>query len=244
MKAITLYLTPQECKHQLVEPGNHHVNVTERAIQTFKNLFIGALRTTNVDFPIQLWNKMAPQVQDAINLVRRSRIDPNKSAYESLEGPYDWNWYPLAPLGTKAVIYKDADTRTSWAPHSCNAWFLGPSKDHYQCNLYYILETKRYCISGSANLFPHHCIAPAFTPVTQEQELSMELQDTLTTMGHKQRILATLRTLAQHLNEYVSDTPPLPPVHQEPSAESQRVNNIVNAATSPGVQRVRNAPAT
>ena len=100
MNAIKLYLTPQECKLQLVESGNHRVNAAARAIQTFKNRFIGALGTTDVDFPIQLWDKMAPQVQDAINLVRRSCINPNKSAYEALEGPYHWNKYPLVPLGT------------------------------------------------------------------------------------------------------------------------------------------------
>ncbi len=33
-KAIKLYLTPQQCQLQLVEPGNHRVNAAERAIQT------------------------------------------------------------------------------------------------------------------------------------------------------------------------------------------------------------------
>jgi hypothetical protein len=68
-KAIKSYLTPQQCPLQLVEPGNHHINAAEWAIQTFENRFIGALGTTNVDFPIQLWDKLAPQVQDSINLI-------------------------------------------------------------------------------------------------------------------------------------------------------------------------------
>ena len=45
MKAIKSYLTPQECKLQLVEPGNHRVNAAACAIHTFKNRFIGALGT-------------------------------------------------------------------------------------------------------------------------------------------------------------------------------------------------------
>jgi hypothetical protein len=71
-KAIKSYLTPQQCCLQLVEPGNHRANGAEQAIQTFKNRFIGALGTTDVDFPIQLWDKLAPQVQDSINLLRCS----------------------------------------------------------------------------------------------------------------------------------------------------------------------------
>ena len=111
------------------------VNAAERAIQTFKNCFIGALGTTNADFPIQLWDKLAPQLQDSINILCQSRVRPDISAYKALEGPYDWNRYPMAPPGTKAIIHKDSDTRASWAPHGLDAWLLSPSKDHYRCHL-------------------------------------------------------------------------------------------------------------
>jgi hypothetical protein len=80
-KAIKAYLTPQQVVLQLVEPHNHRGNATEQAIQTFKNKFSGALGTTDSRFPIQLWDKLTPQVQDCINFLRRSRISPDKSAY-------------------------------------------------------------------------------------------------------------------------------------------------------------------
>jgi hypothetical protein len=71
-KAIKSYLTPQQCHLQIIKPGNHRINAAERAIQTFKNRFIGALGTTDVDFPIQVWDKLEPQVQNSITLLRRS----------------------------------------------------------------------------------------------------------------------------------------------------------------------------
>jgi hypothetical protein len=89
-KIIKAYLKPQDLTLQLVEPHNHHVNAAEHAIQTFKNRFIGALGTTDFDFAIQLWDKLTPQVQYSINLLHRSRIKPNVSAYKALEGPYGW----------------------------------------------------------------------------------------------------------------------------------------------------------
>jgi hypothetical protein len=156
-KAIKTYLTPQQVTLQLVKLHNHRINTAERAIQTFKNRFIGALGTTDSDFPIQLWDKLAPQVQDCINLLHQSRISPTKLAYETLEGPYDHNRYPLAPLGTRAIIYEDSDTRASWAPHGLDVWYLGPSKDHYRCHIYYVPETKGCRTSGLAELFPQHC---------------------------------------------------------------------------------------
>jgi hypothetical protein len=71
-KFIKKFLTKQECNLQVVEPHNHRVNTAERAIQTFEDAFIAALATTNHNFPLQLWNKLAPQVQDTLNLLQAS----------------------------------------------------------------------------------------------------------------------------------------------------------------------------
>jgi hypothetical protein len=133
-KYIKKFLTKEECDLQVVEPHNHHVNAAERAIQTFKNAFIAALATMDRNFPLQLWDCLAPQVQDTLNLLQASRINPNISAYEALNRPYNWDSYPLAPPGCKAVIYEAPAVRGSWASRGTDAWYLGPSADHYQCN--------------------------------------------------------------------------------------------------------------
>jgi hypothetical protein len=145
-KFIIKFLEEKNCKIQLVEPGNKRLNAAERAIQTWKDALIATLATTDRDFPLQLWDKLTPQVQDCLNLMRASRIDPTKSAYEVLNGPYDWNRYPLAPLGCKAIVYEDGDTRGSWASRGVDGWYLGPSKNHYRCDHYYIPETRAYRI--------------------------------------------------------------------------------------------------
>jgi hypothetical protein len=151
-KHIKQFLTKNECKLQLVEPHNHRVNAAERAIQTFKDAFIAALATTDSDFPLQLWDKITPQVQDTLNMMRASRVDPTKLAYEILNGPYDWNRYLLAPLGCKAVIYEDGDTRGSWASQGVGGWYLGPSKDHYRCSS---LRRERTEYLGRPNCSPN-----------------------------------------------------------------------------------------
>ncbi len=76
----------------------------ERAIQTFKDHFISALATTNSKFLLQPWDQLAPPVETTLNMLRPSRINPSKLAYEALHGPYDWNRFLLAPPGCKAVI--------------------------------------------------------------------------------------------------------------------------------------------
>ena len=104
------------------------------------------------------------------------------SAYKALEGPYDWNHYPMAPPVTKAIIYKDLETCVSWAPHDLDAWLLGPSKDHYWCHLCYVPKTKGYRVSGSADLFPQHCLALAYSPISHVRELSEEIKTNLSTL--------------------------------------------------------------
>jgi hypothetical protein len=64
-------------------------------------------------------------------MLHASQIDPAKMVYGKLNSLYDWNYYPLAPLGCKGVVYKDGDTRDSWVPQVVDAFYLGPAKDHY-----------------------------------------------------------------------------------------------------------------
>jgi hypothetical protein len=176
-RLIKKILTENDCKLQIVGPHNHHVNAAERAIQTFKGAFIAALATTDSDFPLQLWDRLTPQVKDTLYMLRASCVNPSKLAYKILNGPYDWNRYPLAPLGCKAVVYKDGNTRESWASHGVNAFYLGPAKDHYRCDNYYIPDTRAYHVSGSTELFPQHCQLPSMTPHQHFFALTDELTE-------------------------------------------------------------------
>jgi hypothetical protein len=239
-KVIKAYLKPQDVTLQLAEPHNHRVNATEHTIQTFK--------TTDINFPIQLWNILTPQVQDSINLLHRSRIKPNVSAYEALEGLYNWSRYPMAPLDTKAIIFEDSDTRASWAPQGLNAWILGPSKDHYRCHLFYVSETRGYRVSGSANLFPQHCMTPKYTPKSHVKKLSKELQSNLEKLAYKQRNLDVMKTLACHLDAYIAGTLlPAPKQGVEKRVAilpTQRVSDNAHPPAHPNIQRVSNTPIT
>jgi hypothetical protein len=105
-KYIKQFLTKKEYDLQVVKPHNHRVNAAKQAIQTFKDAFIAALAMTDSEFPLQLWDKLAPQVQNTLNLLQASRINSNILVYETLNGPYNWDRYPLAPPGCKAIIYE------------------------------------------------------------------------------------------------------------------------------------------
>jgi hypothetical protein len=187
-RQIKKFLMEKDCDLMLVEPHNHSVNAAERAIQTFKDHFISALATTDSEFPLQLWDRLTPQAENTLNLMRASRTNPNMSAYDTIHGPYDWNRFPIAPLGCKAIIYESPKARGSWGTRGTDAWYLGPSLDHYRCNQYFVPETQAYRISGSAELFPQHCQVPYMTAKDQLKAVTKEMITTLTKLtATKQR---------------------------------------------------------
>jgi hypothetical protein len=171
-------------------------------------------------------------MQNLIKQLSRSCVHPNISAYKTLQGPNDWNQYPMALPGTKAIIYKDSDTHASWAPHGFDAWLLRPSQDLYCCHLQYVPETSGYRLSGSANLFHQHCITPPYSSKPHICKLSVELQELLRTSGKKNQTLQVLRTLAQHLNLFVTGSPPPLPIIQ---LDKQRVIPLLWNFTSLGL---------
>jgi hypothetical protein len=241
-KHIKKFLTEHNCKLQVVEPHNHRVNATKCAIQTFKGAFIAALATTDCDFPLQLWDRLTPQVQDTLNLLRASRIDPTKSAYETLNGPYDWNRYPLAPAGCKAVVYEDRDTRGLWASRGVDAFYLSPAIDHYRCDHYYVPETRAYRISGSSELFPQHCQLPSLTPHQHFRALTKELTKTTELANGTPNGRPLLKLLATRIDNILSLPPPA--MQQRATDGDQHVaeQRVIDKTPICTIPRISNAP--
>ena len=69
---------------QLFEPRNHLVYAAERSIQTFKNHFISLISIGDENFTTILWFYLVIQAQDSLNILRKSRVRPQLSAYQVL----------------------------------------------------------------------------------------------------------------------------------------------------------------
>jgi hypothetical protein len=176
--------------------------------------------------------------------MRASRINPNISAYEALNGLYDWNQYPLAPLGCKAIIYKDGDTRGSWASWGIDGWYLGPSKDHCRCTLYYIPETRAYHISGLTELFPQHCQLPNLTPNQHFCALTEELAEETAKANNTPRGRRLIKILQNKIKQIVE--PPAILAEQEVTEQEQRVRiqqqRVIDKTPILTIPRITNAP--
>ncbi len=69
-------------------------------------------------------------------------------------------WLELIPTGTfKVHSCSIQGRRYAWSVGAARSWWLvfRPIANHYQCNLYYLPETRKYQISGSTTLFLQQC---------------------------------------------------------------------------------------
>ena len=133
-KAVQKFIKEQEVPIQLVEPGNHRVNAEQMGVKTGKYHLISILATVAISIPLHRWCQYLPQLYMTLNMLRTCRRDPTISAYKALNGPFDYNKTPLAPLGSPAVIYDDPTTRNNFAPHCTDAT---ASQKQYTNSTYY-----------------------------------------------------------------------------------------------------------
>eukprot|EP00804_Cyclotella_cryptica_P024508 CCRYP_014628-RA/>CCRYP_014628-RA protein AED:0.32 eAED:0.32 QI:0/0/0/1/1/1/2/0/458 len=102
----TLITDTYKMTYELVPPGCHRRYAAEVAIRNSKSHFLSILAGVAEDFPIKLWDKLLPQAEITINLLRQCNSTPMVSAYAHLNGPFDYNKMPLAPMGCKVQTHE------------------------------------------------------------------------------------------------------------------------------------------
>ncbi len=127
---------------ELVPPGCHQRNAAEVAIRNFIAHFLSILAGVAEDFPPSLWDRLLPQTEITPNLLRQSNAMPTVSAYAHLNGPFDYNKMPLAPMGCEVQVHKKSDSHGTWAYPSVNGWYLSSSREHYRTHVCHIKSTK------------------------------------------------------------------------------------------------------
>jgi hypothetical protein len=122
----------KNCNLQLVPPDTHCRNLAERAIQTFKSHFIAILAGVDSLFPMSLWDCLVPQAVMTLNLLSQANKTPSVSAYEFVNGKFDYNKFLLAPLGCAVKMHESTNRQKTWDLHSLSGWYLGTSTEHYR----------------------------------------------------------------------------------------------------------------
>lgn len=165
---------------ELVPPGCHRRNAAEVAIRNFKAHFLSVLAGTADSFPMSLWDKLLPQTELTLNLLRQSNATPTVSAYAHLVGPFDYNKMPLAPMGCEVQVHEKTDKRGTWAFHSLDGWYLQTSLEHYRVHKCHIKKTHHDRLSDTVQFQHKNITNPSISPQDKIMEALANCKAALT----------------------------------------------------------------
>ena len=200
----------KNCNLQLVPPDTHRRNLAERAIQTFKSHFISILAGVDPSFPMNLWDRLLPQAVLTLNLLRQANKTPTMSAYQYVNGPFDYNATPLGPLGCKVQFHESTNRRRTWDPRALTGWYLGTSMEHYRCHKIFCKRTRSERISDTVFFQHQYLTQPSTTPEDQivkaVGDLTSALRQRLNHKGEEE--LDVLKQMNEILNNKSSKPSP------------------------------------
>jgi hypothetical protein len=125
--AFINFFTTNDVDYQLVPPHCHRRNAAEMVIHTFNEHFVAGMATVDPDLPLYLWDRLLPQAEMTLDLLRTSRQQPLLSAAAHFHGMVDYNKTAFPPPGCIII----APVKTSKTPHLGTPWptwlLFGPS---------------------------------------------------------------------------------------------------------------------
>jgi hypothetical protein len=240
--ALKNVFTEHDIAYQLVPPHCHRRNASERAIRTVKEHFVAGLSSVYPSFPLHLWDRLLPQAEITLNLLRTSRLHPQLSAAAHFHGLVDYNKTAFAPPGCKLIAHEKPGKRRAWAPHGQHGYSLGPAMHHYRCQNVNISTTASERIVDTLELFPHNYQMPQLSSTDRLLVEAKDMTDALqnphpevpfASVGDD--TTASLTDLAAIFKLKIQQTPP-PATQAAPAKIVQRPSLTTSSA------QIRNSP--
>jgi hypothetical protein len=148
-------------------------------IRTFKEHFVAGLSSVDLSYPMNLWDRLLPQAEITLNLLRTSRLHPQLSVAAHYHGLVDYNKTAFAPPGCKKIAHKKPGKRRTLAPHGQHGYSLGPAMHHYRCQNVYISTTASERIADALELFPHNYQMPQLSSTERLLMAAKDMTDAL-----------------------------------------------------------------
>ena len=157
-KDVEDFVAAQQAAIQYTPPDMHYTNPAERGLQTWKSCKKSSLVSLPKGFPITLWCRQCPQVDLAVNIVRKCRQNPLLSAWAAMMGEYHFDATPIVPPGTEMMMHEKPNRRRTWGFNAKKAWYLGPCFKYYRNVHGWVPATGGKRINDTVR-YKHHAIA-------------------------------------------------------------------------------------
>jgi hypothetical protein len=140
---------------------------------------VTGISSVDPSFPLHLWDRLLPQAEITLNLLRTWRLHPQLSAAAHFDGLVDYNKTAFAPPGCKIIAHEKQGKRRTWAPHGQHGYSLGPAMHHYRCKNVYISTTASERIVHTLELFPHNYQMPQLSSTSRLIMAAKDMTDDL-----------------------------------------------------------------
>ena len=239
------YLQEKNIRIDLVPPHQHRRNKAERDIRTFKNHFIAAMAGVDPSFPMHAWNELLEHIEITLNLLRPSVAHPRMSAWEALNGEYDYDAHPLAPPGMAITIHEKPGQRKSWSKHGVKGFYLGPVLDGYRC--YNVWTEDKQSTRHTDTVAWHPCgyTLPQYSPLEMVTETVDVMAKALHHLATSDTITAAQRQPVTNIaHEIESQFTALRHIYELPEASGPATQRVpATVLDSSSIQRVPDAAA-
>jgi hypothetical protein len=228
--------------YQLVPQHCHRTNAAERAIRTLKEHFKSSLAKVDPAFPIHLWDRLLPQAEITLNLLRSSILHPQLSAAAHYHGLIDYNRTAFGPPGCKIIAHEKLSQGCTWAAHGQPGWSLGTAMHHYCRQNVYITATASERIVDTLDFFPHNSPMPQMCSTDRVLMAAQDMTDALkhphpdipfATIGDD--TISALATLAEIFTRKFkkAEAPVIPPAPSKSTANKPPQSQVQPTLTSP-----------
>ena len=129
--AYILEIKNTSMNYQLIPLDDKQHNLAEKAIQMWKDHFIGVMSGTAENFPTHLWCQSIPQAERQLLLLQKSNVNPKISTYAHVYGPYNYNAAPFVPICMETLVKDKTKRRGTFAEHCSKGFVLGTAFEHY-----------------------------------------------------------------------------------------------------------------
>ena len=99
-----------------------------------------------------------------LHFLRQAKFKPEISAYECMEGPFDYNATTIGPLNCLIIIHKKTSQRHTWDFCGRKGWILGTAMESYQCDRVIPWDTMTVTISDTVEYWYDHLTIPSVMP--------------------------------------------------------------------------------
>jgi hypothetical protein len=138
---------------------------------------VAGLSSVDPSFPMHLWDRLLPQAEITLNLLRTSHLHPQLSAAAHYHGLVDYSKTAFASPGCKIIAHEKPGKRRTWAPRGQHGYSLGPAMHHYPCQNVYISTTASERIVKNLEFFPHHYQMPQLSSTDRLLMAAKDMMD-------------------------------------------------------------------